>query len=411
VNDDRGVGYFTSRAGRMILALAMVGLALMAAADAFTNIWRLHRSDLVLNLFPDDPIATLNAIDHRWTAALGAPGALTGASSAARLALSNEPLTPAALRFLGLAEASNGRVEQARALMMLAHRLSRRDAGTSVWLIHDSAARGDMGATLRHYDEALLTSTDTGVILFPPLAAALYDPAVRHALSPYVQNRPSWMPRFLRYAADAGPTPDPVARLVIEAGGLPATRDYEGLHARILDQLAARSSISLAQSYLRHVVGIGPGITSDPWFTPHTIDRNSGPFAWQFIDQPEIGSALDDQSALQIRAAPDQQGVVARRLLMAGAGKYDFIQSVSFAPGAPAAHLRWEMRCIPAVVREPIWTQDLPPASAPGRYTSFLTIPDNCPAQNLSLIAGNDNAQEAHATITGLALRPDVVAR
>jgi hypothetical protein len=407
VNDDREGGYFTSRAGRLILALATIGLALAGGVNAFTNIWRLHRPELVLTLFPDDPVAMLNAEDRRWTAAMGASGGLREAAIAASRALRDEPLSPAAFRLLGFAETSERHADKARALMTLAHRLSRRDAATSVWLIHDSAGHGDLQATLVYYDEALLTSADSATVLFPPLAAALFDPAVRHALSTYVRNRPSWMPQFLRFAAEAGTTPDHVASLVIEAGGLPPTSYYDGLHARILGQLAEKSSMKLAQSYLQHVVGIAPGITSDPRFTPQTTDPTLGPFAWRFIDQPEIGSALDDQGALQVRAATDRQGVVVRRVLIASAGTYDFTQSVKFPPGTPMARLRWEVRCFPATPVEPIWAQDLPMASAPTIYAFSVTIPDHCPAQEFSLIAGNDNAQEeAQATIGALRLKP-----
>jgi hypothetical protein len=214
------------------------------------------------------------------------------------------------------------------------------------------------------------------------------------------------MPRFLRFAAGAGAPPDLVAKLVIAAGGLPATSDFNGLHALILGRLAEQSSIALAQSYLQHVLGIGPYATSNPGFTPQTIDPTWGPFAWRFIDKPEIGSALDDQGALLARAATDRQGVVARRILIAGAGTYDFTQSVTFAPGLPAAHLRWELRCIPAAAKEPIWTQDLSGRSAFARYAFSVTIPDDCPAQDLSLLAGNDDVQgEGQATIGPLTLK------
>jgi len=406
MTDSREESCFSSRTGRLILAVAMAGLALAAGLNAYANAWRSHRPDLVLTVFPGDPIAMLNAQDHRWLASKGAADGSAQAAMAASQALRNEPLSPAAFRLLGFAETSARHPGKARALMTLAYQLSRRDAATLVWLIHDSAERGDMQATLLHYDEALRTSADTATVLFPPLAAAIFDPAVRHALSPYVRTRPTWMPRFLAYAADSGATPDHVAHLIIEAGGLPPTREYDGLHARILAHLVDKASMMLAESYLRDVVKMPPGAMSDARFATQTTDPDLGPFAWQFIDKPEIGAALDDRSALQVRVAADGAGVVAKRVLIARPGQYDLTQSVTTVPGMPTPRLRWEMRCLPAAPTKPVWAQDLPRTAASKIYMPSFTVPADCLAQELSLVAGNDDAQEASATIAALTLKP-----
>ncbi|MDT9096849.1 hypothetical protein RSW32_26335, partial [Escherichia coli] len=73
----------------------------------------------------------------------------------------------------------HGDVGAARRLFAYGQRLSRRDNSTQLWAIEDAVARNDIPDVLRHYDVALRTSPNLADILYPVLASASADPAIR----------------------------------------------------------------------------------------------------------------------------------------------------------------------------------------------------------------------------------------
>ncbi len=113
-----------------------------------------------------------------------------------------------------------GMVFKPERLVQMSARLSRRDAGTQLWLIEAAAQRNDTGETLEHYDIALRTKADTRDILFPRLLNAIDDAEIRQALKPYVHGKNRWIAEFISYANANSKNRKAIVDLIVETGRL-----------------------------------------------------------------------------------------------------------------------------------------------------------------------------------------------
>src|SRR5690606_19569180 len=143
----------------------------------------------------------------------------------ARLALRQDPTAVPALSVLGWQAQMRGDIARAREVFSYSHRLSRRALRTQIWAIEEAVARGDIAGALEQYDRALRTSRSAREMLFPVLAAALSEPAVRLQLLETMATDSIWRGAFVRYAAVNAPEPHAVALLFREGArvGLPIT--------------------------------------------------------------------------------------------------------------------------------------------------------------------------------------------
>lgn len=390
---------------KIALAVLGAGLATASGINAAANHWRITRPDITLAWRPDDAVALALREDQRLGDVDADPAAASAASIAAtaRRALRTDPLTPSALRQIAMAEAIEQNPHVTRALVLLAHRVSRRELGTLVWLIQDSLDGGATGSVLRYFDEALLTNPIAPDMLYPALSAGLSDPPIRAGLVPLLRENRPWMAGLLHYAARTGEGARHVAGIVVAAGGLPSVNGYIGLNTQILSSLASEGDFSLARAYLRRVNGTGRDISIDPSFTAATINDDLGPFAWSLIEQDDMRARWDGQGKLMITLASGRGGLVASRALMAPPGRYRLVQSMAMPIGSGAAHVRWELRCLPDRPDALIWARDMVVRTDRQAYVSRFAVPDKCAGQKLALIAGSeDDLGETEIMISAL---------
>ena len=393
----------TSWWAKAALAMLAVGLASASGINAAANHWRMSRPDVALAWRPGDAVALTVREDRRLmdadTDITPAGAAITAAI--ARRALQSDPLTAPALRQIAMVQQ---RPDRARALVLLAHHVSRRELGSLIWLIQDSFDGGTAQSVLRYFDEALLTNPIAPEMLYPALSAGLVDPSLRAGLVPLLRDQRFWMAGFLHHAATTGDSAQYVAALVIAAGGLPASDGYTGLNSQVLSSLAGRHDFALARAYLRRINGTGRDIAVDPRFTVATVNNDLGLFAWELTDQEALAGRLGENGDLEVRVGAGQRGTVAQRIMMLPPGRYQFVESVAVPVNGAPADVRWEWRCFPARPGDPLWVQDVPGRS--GVIASPIDVPPNCIAQQLVLIAGDDGEQdEARMTLGKLMLR------
>lgn len=373
-----------------ILCLALL-LAAASLVDSLASNWRLTRPDDVLRVRPGDGLALALAEDLHIAGVVLTPDSAVAMTEHARAALRAEPLNPIALRQLGAAEAMANHPARALQLVQLAHRVSRRELGTLIWLIDHSIAQGDDQAMLARFDEALSTNEMAAEMLFPALASAIGDAELRSGVARHLAAHRPWMPDFLRYALADGEGRAYVGMLVQAAGGLPRIADYDGIDGAILASMARDGDFAGARTYLASMPG-GSALLRDAGISVATTGDEYGPFAWQLSAQEGLESYMRDGGGLSIRVARDQQGVAARRILLLPAGRY-MLRARFEAPAGAAAGTRWDIMCA-GRGGERVWSEDVP-ATQPRPLLARFVIPNGCAAQELFLSVVGDSDSDS----------------
>lgn len=308
--------------------------------------------------------------------------------------LAVEPLSARALRQLGSMRALAGEDESADRLHSLAEEVSRRDLGTQLWLIERASQQGDLGAALRHYDVALTVEPGSGELLFPVLAAAIEDDAVRTGLVPYVRADRPWVRSFLAKALVEAP-PAAVADLVTVA----SDRARKAVSAPLLARLVDEGDFATARRLLRSL-GVPLALAVDDTST----DPRLGPFAWTLARSDGVDVVRDGDGML-IRVRSGASGLAARRTLLLPPGSYRLGYSVRSVSGATGASLKMEARCLgePLSAAKPEAIMRATDAGAAASHDLYL--PPGCGALALAFHAlGGDGQQEEVLRLDRLAL-------
>jgi len=390
----------------LVLVFALV-LAATSAVNALANRTRFTQPEEALRWRPDDAVALSMVEDKRWTANVVDAASAAAVADTARRALRSDPLTPSALRQIGVVEALAGRSAEAATLMALSHRISRRELGTAIWLIDDSLSKGDVGSMLRYCDEALTTNVAAKDMLLPALVSGLFDPGLRSGLASHLRAGRPWTAALLRRAAIAdGDEVVDASKLVIAAGGVPKTKAFDGLDSQILSALAVKAQFGAARAYLRILGRGGRDVSTAAGFTARTIDPALGPFGWYLVNQPNYGAVADAGGGLVlVRVAPDQRATVATRILMLSPGRYRLSQLVSGSAGVALARTSWQISCLASAPVARTWPLALRSVSAYGREQADFEIPAECAAQRLQLIVDGDDIEgDGEAAVRSLAL-------
>lgn len=408
---DRIVTSMVSVRAVWILGASAV-LAAAAAASAFAGVARATNPAAALKIWPLDAQAPAALADLRIKQD---PGFATARSAAALavMSLRRQAVNPAALRIAGLYESSAGRQRKAVELMRLAAAQTRRDLPTQLWSIEDRIQKEDLAGALRHYDIAMRTLPEARAILYPILARAIDDGAVRQALLPFIRANPPWMHDFIAEAA--GPAYDPavIAQAIRVAGGFPPGVAYRPLQTRLLSRLIEQNNSGEARRLYLALEGSSPRGLADPGFLPETIEERFVPLSWLPIVLPTRGASLEapdgsGKSKAHVYAEPDDSGAVLSRVMMIGAGTYRFQLSNS-AEGSPSASITWLLTC-GADPSQILWRSANIHRSGVVRFDG-ITIPASCPYQRLSLMVDGGRVQPGlQATIANVRLVPAVAA-
>jgi hypothetical protein len=266
-------------------------LAWLSFIHAVANITWDRNPDVALRYVPDHPLALSRKADDMF-AEKQDPATLAKVEAMAKQSLRGGALNPVAIRLLGYVADVRGDAKKARELMLLSHKVSRRDFGTQLWLIEDAVARGDKKQALYHYDIAMRTTPSSFPILFPTLTGALSDPEVRVALAPIVRQAPIWLPSYLSEAINTVENPANLADVLVKAGGLPEEEVYQNLSNALLGQLAAKNKFPAFRQYYLTLNGSKPAAFQSAALTKDTVNVRYPALGWQVVENVGIGGSF-----------------------------------------------------------------------------------------------------------------------
>lgn len=339
--------------------------------------------------------------DGRITALLAAtqfgadatPSGAARAAIAARLALRQDPTAVQAASVLGFDRHLNGDTPAARRLFAYAATLSRRDLQTQLWQVEDAVARGDVPAVLRHYDIALRTSRAAADLLFPILASAITDPAVRAATVRTLAARPQWGDGFISFIARGDGDPRVTASLFdgLRRAGAPV---FEEASAATINTLVARGFIDQAWSYY---AGLHPGAdrrrSRDPRFTANP--RMPSPFDWVATSDEGVNAALqrgERGGVVDFTVSAGAGGPILRQMQVLRPGRYRLYGRSEGIDRPEGARPYWSLTCSDG--RE-LGRALVPRGDASdGTFGAVFVVPAGCPVQTLTLMARPSEAMQ-----------------
>ncbi len=390
-----------------ILIFPRAGLAYLAGTNAIVNVTRVAAPDFALKLRPQDGGALAARANLQWTQAAQA-GKLVDQTRAAKAALKDAALLPAALRLAGFGAGVTGDQKKAETLNRLATRVSRRESAAHLWLMEAAVARNDVKAVLARYDMVLRTDATAREKLFPLLATALSDPEIRDAFVPYVREAPNWVIPFVSYAATFSPAPDGLSYALRQAGGLPKNEEARSVESGLLAQLLAKQKFAEARAFYLTLRGAVGQVTVSSALNAASTDARFAPMTWQLERGANVGAELGgDEKARELRvfALSGESGLAASKYLYLSPGNYRFLPRYAVIVNSANARAVWAIRCMASADALVIYQHDMihSPRAAPP--IADFTVDAGCPVQRLELnVAGGDDAAGLEMVISQAAI-------
>lgn len=235
----------------------------------------------------------------------------------AREAYAIDPLQVSTLRTIAVNELAQGREEQARRLMRLAERVSKRDEIVNLWLARDYGMSGDADAMTASFDHALRTSARAREVAMRPVVNALATEDSHVPLGELLSKRPDWERAFWREFVQ-----NPVAFANAEAffsrSGISVDRiplgDRRTLYANLkaqrrFDTLSRLAALDPDTRESAAALAAGGFVTAD----------EGNPLAWTLHSRGTYGTTLrDEPAALEIDARGGSFGLAAERIVEGG---------------------------------------------------------------------------------------------
>lgn len=306
-------------------------------------------------------------------------------------ALRSDATAVPALVALGLNRQLEKGSAGARPIFDYVQRLTRRSLQAELWQIQDSAVRGDVGDSLRHFDIALRTSRQAPDLLFPVLGAAIQDPDTRERLARVMVTRPRWNELFIPYVAGNGQDPLAVAALFRRLAGSVA------IPAPSQAIVVARLVTSHPDQAWGYYASIRPGAkrthSRDPRFTAAVVEPS--PFDWVPTEDTSLSVSIlraREGGAVELSVPTSSGGELLSQLQYLPPGTYDLRGQSADIAQASAARLYWQLGCERS--RELGRVEVLDPRHSAGRFAGRVSVPADCPIQRLSLVARPNDAVE-----------------
>ncbi|MBD8548174.1 hypothetical protein [Sphingomonas sp. CFBP 8760] len=384
---------FVHAGRRVVIVVAAAAIAAAACLFAFSATVRNHAPDRI-PAFWHDPLAPMS----EWGQTLAQqPDRIPDdrTREVAVQALRAQPLNPVALRMLAIWAAGHGYLRRADRLAGLSEKVSRRDLSNQLFMIERAVSRGDVAATLAHYDMALRTSPNSKQLLFPILSAAIADPTIRQDLVPYVRHGAPWIGGFLFNALDMPGGASSAAELLLASGRKNNVALLIDLAPGLLTHLVGSGDFPLAERLFLALPKADAAMLADPSFTMRTTDPVYGPFGWRAIESADASIAFEPAEggrrrlyvSARLGAVGDQ--ILLQRTLHLPPGNYLFVQQPEAKTGENS--ITWRVTCLKAGDSSaPIWTSG---------NDSPLRIVPTCGWQRLELLVGSDRSDAVDARI------------
>lgn len=387
---------FTARSGRewavrIALAVGLTVFGLDASRQALASAASSSNPALAYSLAPTDGMVLADMAQS-----LAGPKASKAdrqlASQFAVLALRRDATAVPALVTLGLNSQLENGYAGARPIFDYVQRLTRRSLQAELWQIQDSAAQGDVGNSLRHFDIALRTSRQAPDLLFPILGAAIQDPDTREKLARVMVTNPRWNELFIPYVAGNGQNPLAVAALFrrLAAGSVAIPAPSQAI-------VVARLVTSHPDQAWVYYASVRPGVkrtySRNPRFTAAIVEPS--PFDWVPTEDTSLSVSIlgaSEGGAVELSIPATNGGELLSQLQYLPPGTYNLGGQSADIVQASAARLYWQLRCERG--RELGRVNVLAPQQRAGRFAGRFSVPADCPIQRLSLIVRSNDATE-----------------
>jgi hypothetical protein len=368
---------------RFLAVFVCAAIAWTAGVGSVVNITSDSNPKVALNLSPNEPNALMAKVDAALSKTNAGQRALLLSSGDVKTALLGQAISPRGLRQLALIADAKGKTAEARALMVLSTKLSRRDFVAQLWLIEDGVRSDDIVSTMKHYDVALRTSAESAAILNPILSAALVDDDVQRAFAPYFRANPPWLASFLSFAINGGTPPTAMAQTILRGGGIPSDVNYRPFHGQLLQQLAAKGAFTEAFQYYLRLDGAFQRLPTSTTFEKATIDPEFAPLTWQLQSSPGVEALFEPAGKngaqqLHVIVNSGERAPTVRKLMGLPPGAYRFFQTVKRVRVSNGAAAYWQLLCLQDSGLLPIWRSDIDGSQAvisstcKGQYLEFV---------------------------------------
>ncbi|WP_419807688.1 hypothetical protein [Sphingomonas sp.] len=314
------------------------------------------------------------------------------AGTLARAALRRDPTAVSAAATLGVVTLVPNDVANARRLLAYAQMLSRRNVQTQLWSIEDAVGRGDIAGALRWYDIALRTKPALGDVLYPVLAQASRDPAIRTALVRTLVGKPPWSDSFVTYASgqkgDSQSTAVLFVALRARGVAMPAVAQ-----ASVVNILLNAGTVDQAWRFyaaIRH--GAARDRSRDPRFAA-MIDAPSL-LDWTALSDNGVAASIQrtwEGGVVEFSAPASVGGPVLQQVQLLPGGTYRLSGHSDGIAQDERALPYWALTCR-SDGRELGRVALANSSQAGGMFAGRLTVPANCPVQTLTLFAPASDA-------------------
>ncbi len=323
------------------------------------------------------------------------------ADTIARQALRQDPTAVTALSTLGIDADFSGDKFAARRMFTAAYALSRRNLATQLWMIENAVAHGDISQTLHQYDITLRVFPTMGEILYPVLASASTDPAIRSKLVQTLATKPVWGENFINFIAGSSSDPRTTAALFLGLRRAGVTVP-ETAQAGVISALIGAEQFDATWSYY---AAVRPGVDRRRSRDPHFSAKTVAPSQLDWIPLNDGGLTTNIQGGIFDFSAPASVGgPLLQQLQLLPPGTYR-LTGHSIGLDMPAgAHPYWTLGCRGG--RE-LGRIEMPnSAVAEGVFTGTFSVSADCPVQMLVL---NARPSDAVSGLSGQIDRAELV--
>jgi len=386
-----------SRQSSAKLALRIALAALAIAVGYYSITFSLARiivktnPELALKLAPYDGL-TAAAVSQALSGPRATASERQRSDELANLSLRRDPTMASAAATLGVNADARGNAKAARRFFGYAHKLSRRNLLTQLWMIEDAVGRGNIAEALHQYDTTLRVFPKIGKLLFPVLAAASGEANIRSQLIKMLNNDPPWSEGFIDYIASNGPDPEATAVLFngLRRDGV-AISQYA--QTGLVNALLAAEKADAAWSFY---ATIRPGAERERSRDPKFAAGLEMPSQLDWVPISDGGLTTSITPGLFDFAAPASVGgPLLQQGQLLSPGAYRFIgHSIGVNQVDPALPY-WILRCSDGRELGRVVVSNS--ARANGVFGGSFTVPTGCPVQILILVAPPSDA------ISGLA--------
>lgn len=313
-------------------------------------------------------------------------------------------LNAASLRALSMIAASNGHNGEARKLLDLAHKVSRRDILTELSLIESSVQTGDLRATTLYYDEALSTNYGIWSQLFPILQNAMDEPQIRDEVARFIAAGRSWTMPFLSYVVNSGRSPEPAALAILDARRGSRLVQLDELDAPMIRALAVARSYQTLSRYFLSISNAPKSALADISFNKETSNQQFAPITWAVSQDPDVEATIgtDDESkrsVLEFSVGSGKSAIIVEKIAFLPAGTYLMDTKAETTDVSAGAMAQISVTCNSALTQKLVWQSNNLANARVLDVRSKFVVDQSCPVAGFTLKAAGGDSQ------VGLAMR------